>query len=103
MTMSCTHDASKRVSDAMQIATPFESVVAKLDASKAQYMIFSGDQQISLEAIRSKGVHTLAPVHILVKSESLKGHVREDEILTLTFDRGGGLTDRNCKLVFTGP
>ena len=104
MTMNCTHYVTKQLSDLLKLGTLLEPVVAKLDASKIEYMIFSGDQRMSLESIRSAGVEALAPIHVLVKSSPPpKGQIREDEILTLSFDRGGGLTEKDCKRVFTGP
>ncbi|WAC74685.1 hypothetical protein OU995_08290 [Roseateles sp. SL47] len=104
MVMNCTHDVTKQLSYSLKLGTLFEPVVAKLDASKFEYMIFSGDLRISLESIRSAGVYAVAPIHVLVKSStSPKGQIQEDEILTLSFDRGGSLTEKSCKRVFTGP
>jgi hypothetical protein len=104
MTMSCTHDVTKRLSDSLKLGTLFETVVAKLDASQVEYMIFSGDQRMALESIRGAGVKAHAPIHVLVKSSPPpKGQIREDEILTLSFDHGGSLAEKACKRVFTGP
>jgi hypothetical protein len=104
MAMSCTHDVTKQLSDSLELGTLFEPIVAKLDASKVEYMIFSGDQRMSLESVRSAGVGALAPVHVLVKSSPPpRGQIREDEILTLSFDHGGSLAEKACKRVFTGP
>lgn len=109
--MKCTHDDSQRLEKSFSLGASFQSVVSHLDSAMAEYMIFSGDQRVSMELVQSKGIKALSPIYVLINfggiprdsDKLINTPIREDEILTLLFDRNGNLIEKSCKKIFTGP
>ena len=109
---NCTHEDTKKLAASLMPGRSLRAVVTELDSARADYMVFSGDQKISPDVAERKGLNSLLPISILVKSSDASSGsgwwsqtrlVREDEVLTVAFDDNRILFDLSCKLIFTGP
>ena len=102
--MECVHGDNRGLAESLQIGIGLDAAVSILDKGRKEYMVFSKDQRISIAIIQDRGYVALQPIYILVRSTKDPDVrlVREDELLTLTFDGKGQLIDKSCKTIYTG-
>jgi predicted enzyme involved in methoxymalonyl-ACP biosynthesis len=102
----CTHKDMQTLAEQLNRGANLQTTIERLEALGADYMVFVGDQRVSLERLKRNGGGVDQPIRILVRSNEKASSnflVTEDEILTLTFDSKVNLGDWYCHKIYTGP
>lgn len=89
---NCSQADTKLMAHMFQPRASFTYVISELDTMRADYMIFSNDQRISMDTVRFKGYKALRTIYVLLKSQTRSSShklVTSDEILTLERNPSG--------------
>lgn len=110
---NCEFDEIETLSATLKLGMHVNAVLAlldQLDAPRASYMIFENGQRISADALRRKQGAKRGEIRILAGFRrdgnrwfASRDSVTRDEVIKFVFDAEMRISDKACKVAFTGP